>query len=77
FKKNVYEIVALLHKHGADVNDDNSTGEYAVFLAVDHAPSAETITTLANDGADTSLAHKSGTTPLMLAGAGDDPHLVL
>ncbi len=47
------------------------------FLAVDHARSAETITTLANAGADTSLADKSGTTPLMLAAAGDDPNLVL
>lgn len=67
FKKNVDEIVALLLKHGADVKAVNASGESAFFLAVDHARSAETITTLANAGADTSLADKSGTTPLMLA----------
>ncbi|MDE4776423.1 ankyrin repeat domain-containing protein [Klebsiella pneumoniae] len=67
FKKNVDEIVALLLKHGADVKAVNVSGESAFFLAVDHARSAETITTLANAGADTSLADKSGTTPLMLA----------
>ncbi|HCI9796004.1 TPA: ankyrin repeat domain-containing protein [Klebsiella pneumoniae] len=77
FKKNVDEIVALLLKHGADVKAVNASGESAFFLAVDHARSAETITTLANAGADTSLADKSGTTPLMLAAAGDDPDLVL
>ena len=77
FKKNVDEIVALLLKHGADVKAVNASGESAFFLAVDHARSAETITTLANAGADTSLADKSGTTPLMLAAAGDDPNLVL
>lgn len=77
FKKNVDEIVALLLKHGADVKAVNVSGESAFFLAVDHARSAETITTLANAGADTSLADKSGTTPLMLAAAGDDPDLVL
>ena len=66
FKKNV-----------ADVKAVNASGESAFFLAVDHARSAETITTLANAGADTSLADKSGTTPLMLAAAGDDPDLVL
>jgi len=76
FKKNVDEIVALLIRHGADVKAVNASGESAFFLAVDHARSAETITTLANAGADTSLADKSGTTPLMLA-AGDDPNLVL
>lgn len=70
FKKNVDEIVALLLKHGADVKAVNVSGESAFFLAVDHARSAETITTLANAGADTSLADKSGTTPLMLAAAG-------
>ncbi|WP_131008856.1 ankyrin repeat domain-containing protein [Klebsiella variicola] len=67
FKKNVDEIVALLIRHGADVKAVNASGESAFFLAVDHARSAETITTLANAGADTSLADKSGTTPLMLA----------
>ncbi|HCJ2066483.1 TPA: ankyrin repeat domain-containing protein [Klebsiella pneumoniae] len=67
FKKNVDEIVALLLKHGADVKAVNASGESAFFLAVDYARSAETITTLANAGADTSLADKSGTTPLMLA----------
>ena len=72
FKKNVDEIVALLIRHGADVKAVNASGESAFFLAVDHARSAETITTLANAGAD-----KSGTTPLMLAAAGDDPNLVL
>ena len=77
FKKNVDEIVALLIRHGADVKAVNASGESAFFLAVDHARSAETITTLANAGADTSLADKSGTTPLMLAAAGDDPNLVL
>ncbi|EPY4474756.1 ankyrin repeat domain-containing protein [Klebsiella pneumoniae] len=77
FKKNVDEIVALLLKHGADVKAVNASGESAFFLAVDHARSAETITTLANAGADTSLADKSGTTPLMLAAAGDEPDLVL
>ncbi|HBW1716652.1 TPA: ankyrin repeat domain-containing protein [Klebsiella pneumoniae] len=66
FKKNVDEIVALLLKHGADVKAVNASGESAFFLAVDHARSA-----------DTSLADKSGTTPLMLAAAGDDPDLVL
>lgn len=76
FKKNVDEIVALLIGHGADVKAVNASGESVFFLAVDHARSAETITTLANAGADTSLADKSGTTPLMLA-AGDDPNLVL
>jgi len=65
FKKNVDEIVALLLKHGADVKAVNASGESAFFLAVDHARSAETITTLANAGADTSLADKSGTTPLI------------
>lgn len=73
FKKNVDEIVALLLKHGADVKAVNASGESAFFLAVDHARSAETITTLANAGADTSLADKSGTTPLMLAAAGMIP----
>lgn len=77
FKKNVDEIVALLIGHGADVKAVNASGESVFFLAVDHARSAETITTLANAGADTSLADKSGTTPLMLAAAGDDPNLVL
>ena len=77
FKKNVDEIVALLIGHGADVKAVNASGESVFFLAVDHARSAETITTLANAGADTSLADKSGTTPLMLAAAGDDPDLVL
>jgi hypothetical protein len=72
FKKNVDEIVALI-KHGADVKAVNASGESAFFLAVDHARSAETITTLANAGADTSLADKSGTTPLMLAAAGMIP----
>ena len=76
FKKNVDEIVALLIGHGADVKAVNASGESVFFLAVDHARSAETITTLANAGADTSLADKSGTT-LMLAAAGDDPNLVL
>lgn len=73
FKKNVDEIVALLLKHGADVKAVNASGESAFFLAVDHARSAETITTLANAGADTNLADKSGTTPLMLAAAGMIP----
>lgn len=73
FKKNVDEIVALLIRHGADVKAVNASGESAFFLAVDHARSAETITTLANAGADTSLADKSGTTPLMLAAAGMIP----
>lgn len=45
FKKNVDEIVALLLKHGADVKAVNASGESAFFLAVDHARSAETITT--------------------------------
>ncbi|MFH7126693.1 ankyrin repeat domain-containing protein [Klebsiella pneumoniae] len=77
FKKNVDEIVALLLKHGADVKAVNASGESAFFLAVDHARSAETITTLANAGADTSLADKSGTTPLMLAAAGQGAPAVI
>lgn len=77
FKKNVDEIVALLLKHGADVEAVNASGESAFFLAVDHARSAETITTLANAGADTSLADKSGTTPLMLAAAGQGAPAVI
>ncbi|CCI79241.1 unnamed protein product [Klebsiella pneumoniae subsp. rhinoscleromatis SB3432] len=71
------EDMALQLAPGADVKAVNASGESAFFLAVDHARSAETITTLANAGADTSLADKSGTTPLMLAAAGDDPDLVL
>ncbi|VVL37159.1 Ribulose-5-phosphate 4-epimerase and related epimerases and aldolases [Klebsiella variicola] len=77
FKKNVDEIVALLIRHGADVKAVNASGESAFFLAVDHARSAETITTLANAGADTSLADKSGTTPLMLAAAGQGSPAVI
>ncbi|HCI7016364.1 ankyrin repeat domain-containing protein [Klebsiella pneumoniae] len=76
FKKNVDEIVALLLKHGADVKAVNASGESAFFLAVDHARSAETITTLANAGADTSLADKSGTTPLMLAAGQGAPAVI-
>ncbi len=45
FKKNVDEIVALLIGHGADVKAVNASGESVFFLAVDHARSAETITT--------------------------------
>lgn len=76
FKKNVDEIVALLIGHGADVKAVNASGESVFFLAVDHARSAETITTLANAGADTSLADKSGTTPLMLAAGQGAPAVI-
>ncbi|HDS9450884.1 TPA: ankyrin repeat domain-containing protein [Klebsiella quasipneumoniae subsp. similipneumoniae] len=76
FKKNVDEIVALLIGHGADVKAVNASGESVFFLAVDHARSAETITTLANAGADTSLADKSGTTALQVAAGQGAPAVI-
>lgn len=76
FKKNVDEIVALLLKHGADVKAVNASGESAF--------SSQSITRVRRKRSRrwptpgrTPAADKSGTTPLMLAAAGDDPNLVL
>ncbi|STV02164.1 ankyrin [Klebsiella pneumoniae subsp. pneumoniae] len=77
FKKNVDEIVALLLKHGADVKAVNASGESAFFPRCRSRAIGGNHHDVGQRRADTSLADKSGTTPLMLAAAGDDPDLVL
>ncbi len=71
---------------GATAAKSLATGNRALMtedMALQLAPGAfkknvdEIVALLLKHGADTSLADKSGTTPLMLAAAGDDPDLVL
>ena len=76
FKKNVDEIVALLIGHGADVKAVNASGE-SVFSSLSITRDRPKPSRPCQRRADTSLADKSGTTPLMLRRRGTIPNLVL